>query len=238
MLCETFICTGCICTESTHKMCWGKSELIWETRPLWPTSPEVKGVGEGEASWPIYMFRQFLPLEGVGTALGVPHSDPHLPSSWSLPTVGQVMFPQLALHRCTGCLRAGLVPTMYFVYHAVPHSFYVSSPCPVLLLIPVVLPSWLCGRQGAGSSGLFSPCWEAETLLTSWPRAAMSWACSSAPGTSGRLPHSSHTSLDCPTSENPHAGFSPFPGALSILTSAFACNYWKPQAPASREIYS
>lgn len=40
------------------------------------------------------------------------------------------------------------------------------------------------------------------------------------------------------TSVNPHAVFFPFPHALSVLTLAFACDYWKLQAPANREIYS
>lgn len=39
-------------------------------------------------------------------------------------------------------------------------------------------------------------------------------------------------------SVNPHAEFSSSPRALSIFTSAFARDYWKPQAVASREIYS
>lgn len=45
-----------------------------------------------------------------------------------------------------------------------------------------------------------------------------------------------HTTPGPPTSVNPDAGLFPFLHPLSILTSAFACGYWKPQAQASRDI--
>lgn len=127
------------------------------------------------------------------------------------------------------------LPT-YLVYLGVLHSFYVSSPNQVLLLISVVFPGWFCGRDPTAQAN-FNPVGKQKPYLQSsleppWFCALLlSILCLLQPSPSlpaaRALPLSKF--LCCTLS---------LPCALSFLTLAFACDYWKPQALASREIYS
>ena len=140
--------------------------------------------------------------------------------------------PQHVLHHFTGTPSPRLVPTTYSVYQGVPHNFYVL----VLLLISEVLPGRLCGKE-PGAQACFHHVGEQKRY--SQLNLELSWSCALLFSiyASGSL-HPLSTAPHPPTTVNPHAGLSLFPHVLSILTSAFACDYWKPQAPASREIYS
>lgn len=135
-------------------------------------------------------------------------------------------------HFAHPCCIIPAVPTHVQSTKGFP-TVYVSSPNPVLLLLSVVLPGWLCGREPASQAG-FHAVRKQKPYLQSDPGPI--------PCSSVSLPLAGFILFPCHPRPshliNPPASFSSFPHALSILTFAFACDYWKPQAPASREIYS